>query len=500
MHLSLRQLEQYQARTLAPGELIPVARHLAVCDVCHERFTALAPVPEVIAPLTLEDDALSVEEDFHLDYEEHLAPYVDGTADEIDCEIVETHTEMCAVCAEGLRELFALKEEMAHLTTMPLATASAPVSNRASSPSLPKDTGANRGTQPFPLTRSERFIATFSSYLPASGARRIGAGVLAVTIVIGAVVLLRLWLTPGEDCEANIQNTANITPALPANTNRANDVNGAANTNASSGEMSSSQSDAMTRGNDDKAARGEEFNRVRNNNEAPRSDASLMSLNDGGRTVGLDRAGRLTGLEDVPNDYRQAVERALREQQLETSPDLAALINRKGRLRSGNDDEESFALVNPVGTLTRTPRPAFRWQALDGAIGYTVRIYDADLKLIATSPPLVMTHWTPPAPLAPGRIYSWQVTATKDDEDDVRQAVIAPAPQSPEARFQVLSESQTAEVRRAERIAGDSHLLRAVVYARFGLLGEAENELRKLRAANPRSTATRRLSEKLRPF
>ena len=46
---------------------------------------------------------------FHLDYEQHLEPYVDGKADDIDREIVESHVAECARCAEELRDLRAFR-------------------------------------------------------------------------------------------------------------------------------------------------------------------------------------------------------------------------------------------------------------------------------------------------------------------------------------------------------------------------------------------------------
>lgn len=78
-------------------ELLAVDRHLASCDACHARLA------EMVAGQSYD---LSIkEEPFHLDYEQHVAPYVDGTADEIDREIIESHIALCSQCAEDIRDL-----------------------------------------------------------------------------------------------------------------------------------------------------------------------------------------------------------------------------------------------------------------------------------------------------------------------------------------------------------------------------------------------------------
>ena len=46
-----------------------------------------------------------MQESFHLDYDQHLAPYVDGTANEVDREIVESHIALCSQCEEDVRDL-----------------------------------------------------------------------------------------------------------------------------------------------------------------------------------------------------------------------------------------------------------------------------------------------------------------------------------------------------------------------------------------------------------
>jgi len=102
-HLSETQLTRYRERSLDPQELLAVDRHLASCDLCHERLTRIPPGASIL----FESD----DEPFHLDYEQHLEPYVDGTANDIDREIVDSHVAVCSKCATDLGELLEFKRQ-----------------------------------------------------------------------------------------------------------------------------------------------------------------------------------------------------------------------------------------------------------------------------------------------------------------------------------------------------------------------------------------------------
>jgi hypothetical protein len=85
------------------------------------------------------------------------------------------------------------------------------------------------------------------------------------------------------------------------------------------------------------------------------------------------------------------------------------------------------------------------------------------------------------------------VTAVKDGKE-----IIAPSAPAPEARFKVLEKPQVDELRNLETAAGNSHLVRGTIYARFGLLDDAERELEMLLSANPKSPTARKLLQSLR--
>jgi hypothetical protein len=62
--------------------------------------------------LLLEDLREDAGEDFHLNYDEHLKPFIYGTISAVDREIVESHVEICAECREDLRDLLQFHEEL----------------------------------------------------------------------------------------------------------------------------------------------------------------------------------------------------------------------------------------------------------------------------------------------------------------------------------------------------------------------------------------------------
>jgi Putative zinc-finger len=220
--------------------------------------------------------------------------------------------------------------------------------------------------------------------------------------------------------------------------------------------------------------------------ESTPNEHFVVTLNDGGKRVTLDANGNIDGLAPLQDSSSRAVRRALTTGQVEV-PDLSELIGVKGRLLGPANDGVAFSLISPVGIVTRSARPTFRWQPLAGATSYTVAILDDSYNVVTTSPPLTTTNWSPTVELNRGRIYSWQVTASKDGKQQV-----SPTAPEPESRFKVLHKATVDELSNAET-SGNSHLVRGAMYARAGLLDDAERELRALLAANPNSEIAKKL-------
>ena len=224
-------------------------------------------------------------------------------------------------------------------------------------------------------------------------------------------------------------------------------------------------------------------------NESSSNDSTIaIELNDAGGRITLDKQGNITGLDALAPSAKSAVARALTAERVEQSQALAELNPKAGVLLGEQGKNSESLLVSPVGTVVRDDQPRFRWRALNGASSYTVNILDADFNVVSTSPPLTVTTWTPPSRLARGRVFSWQVETIKEG-----QKLIFPSAPSPEARFKILESDKTRELIQAEQTKPRSHLALGVLYARAGLIDDAERELRALVTTNPQSTTARRL-------
>jgi hypothetical protein len=220
----------------------------------------------------------------------------------------------------------------------------------------------------------------------------------------------------------------------------------------------------------------------------PETAPALVRLNDGGSSLALDARGRLTGVERWAPEYRRMAEDALSNQRAPRSPLLAGLSRQGSSLMGGADESRPFAIVEPAGKVLLAARPAFNWTRLEGAEGYVVEVYDAQFNLVSSSPALTGLSWTSPQ-LARGQVYSWQVKAVKGGQE-----FIAPRPPAPQAKFRILDQAAAAEIARARRDYASSHLLLGLLYARAGLLDEAEREFLALQKANPDSDAPRKLA------
>jgi anti-sigma factor RsiW len=227
----------------------------------------------------------------------------------------------------------------------------------------------------------------------------------------------------------------------------------------------------------------------------PKGAAAVIArLNDGGGQVTLDQEGRLSGVDHLPPVYQRMIERALTDQRIERSPLLAGLTPPGITPRGDGDARRGFfSVIEPVGVVTLSDQPTFRWSRLDGATCYVVEVYDERFDLVATSPQVANHSWTASQSLKQGGIYYWQVKAVKDGQD-----FKSPRPPAPQAKFRILDEARASELAKARRAYGSSRLTLGLLYAQAGLLDEAEMEFRALLKANPDSALGRRLLKQVR--
>lgn len=345
-HLSQIQLSGYSGRTLDPRELLVVDEHLASCDACHERLTLLHD--------SFKSSALpfqSPEMPFHLDYDQHLEAYVDGTANEIDREIVDSHVALCSKCAGELEDLLAFKQQPAAV---------------AAGHSRVKSSTWKQWLPQWPLS-NPAFATTV---------------VIAVFVVAMAVLLWTMYPT-SRGAEQAGTGSPNEQPS-PAATERTTENNPPSN-----------QSQENPAGQ-------------------PPGKEPLVGLNDAGGEISVNQRGELDGLDGLPPDLKERVGRALVTRRLDASPALTGWTTGSGMLRGQPENQNTLVPFKPTDVVLETDRPAFRWSPLEGANNYTVTIFDSKLRLVESSGPITGTEWTTSKPLERGVTYSWQISALKD--------------------------------------------------------------------------------------
>lgn len=219
----------------------------------------------------------------------------------------------------------------------------------------------------------------------------------------------------------------------------------------------------------------------------PQTIDFVATLTDAGRQITLDRDGRVSGLPPMAADQERLVGEALKDARVKTPSILGELAGRRGQLL-GPSDAPSFAVLQPAGEIVESQRPTFRWRRLEGAESYIVRVYDSRLSVVATSDPRQTTAWSLPVPLARGHVYGWNVTANKAGRE-----ITSPSPPAPEARFRVISGAELGAINQARRDHKDSHLILGLLYARSGLIADAEREMALLAQANPDSQVVKKL-------
>jgi hypothetical protein len=221
--------------------------------------------------------------------------------------------------------------------------------------------------------------------------------------------------------------------------------------------------------------------------ERPRPVVVLADL---AGEITLDSQGSLAGIGTLAPRDGERVRDALETGRLTVPTTLAALNGRRGALM-GSADAPGFRLVSPVGTVVLGTRPTLQWTPLPEAATYVVTLQDQSTGETISSPPVSRAPWTPEQPLVRGRTYAWQVAGSGSGKE-----IVVPRPPDPPARFSVAGASDAEQL---ERLPA-SHLVRGVLYAHAGLLGDAERELAALAAQNPKSEVAGRLLKQIRGF
>lgn len=452
-HLTEQEIAQFRRRELTPMERRLLDSHIAVCESCLRRVLNPAHSPLAFTSLTEALLPSADEKPFHLSQEE-LKRYNADSLDEADRTIFESHLEICSEC----------EREAAELQT--IAGSVSP--GGRSVEWVEKETKARW-----------RWLPVFGrmSTLWTSPAR-----VFGMIAAVGCVLLiLALWTqkktAPTQDQATQTEQRDN--PALPAI--------------QSNNSAEPSPGDALAGGSNENTSSPGSINNQDSSNsstEEQKTNASstVVRLQDNGAEVGLDRQGKLIGLERLTPQAQKAVQTALASEGLPEPQALNELGGPKIILMGQATDGVPFKLIAPIHSVLSLNRPTLRWQPLDGATHYTVSVFDSDFNRVAKSNPQTTTAWTVPLSLQNGKIYSWEVTALKDNQE-----ITSPVAPAPRAQFKIVELERLNEIATVRKQKPVSHLTLGVLYARAGLLTEAEGEFRALLNDNPQSNVAKKL-------
>jgi len=413
---------------MRPDELISASDHLAACSECSQLIHA----PNLVeAAYGAAHHSLATAGGDHLLFEQ-LAGFVDDTLEAPDREIVEHHLAACEECEADLQSLFDLSWQISRADQEPLAASA----SRAEASPAPRDLRV-------PWYRNLLSALTYNPLLQATC-------LLAISVLV-------IWGITRSRQERIDRLTEQI------------------------GQLQA-ENDSMRAAASDAAAQIARLTRENEEGRLPGDPTqAALRLNDGLGPVALDDSGTMQGLEAVPAELRTSVQTALTTARLQIPSGPSVKIGRvSGTLLGEAENRETFRLTTPVGSIVLSNSPAFRWESLPGATGYTVLVRDVTTGREIESEPLSDSQWTPKEPLERGHTYAWMVEAVKEG-----RRLRSPALDKPYAGFKVLDKQSFENIQRAQAAWGSSHLVMGIVYAKAGLKDAARKELKELQASNP---------------
>lgn len=453
-------MERFYARTFEVPEMVALWEHLDSCDDCHQVFQEIFQRRRQGAPLRINLSPEHWIKDEHFDYE-LLAAYIDKTLDSELREIVELHLKRCSDCRGDLAGLIAFRREI--------------------EPELKVRYGPEQQSGATPGWLLSLWNWPSSAWKPAY--------TLATLIIIGfAIVAVVFLIKPGTGNKTPARAFAGLTPtpsaaafAAPALNDFERRVPRPLET-GSTPKPDSTTSQARLTLPPPSAARKDE---KRFHAYSPTEVVAM--LNDGGRSITIDRAGNLTGLSDLSPEFQQSIREFLVAAEIKR-PDILAEINGVNSSLRGTGEKPSFALRSPVGEAIAEDHPRFQWEPLNGATAYRVQVSDSPSRAPISSEllPATTTQWATIEALSRGKVYSWIVIAIVNGKE-----IVSPPVSMPEAKFKVLEEEKVRELSHLKR--ANSQLLLGVFCAREGMLAEAKQAFQSLADDNPQSPIVQKL-------
>lgn len=469
-HPSDTTMSRYRARTLPPRENQVVERHFDVCARCLRQLITPEELKGTLQAFRkmLDESGREVRND-HPDAT-HLRAYIGKVLLPVESEIVEGHLELCYGCARRVEDL------TRH-------------SRRLTAPEL----------------REKLFgLMTFEGV---ASWRSVHQGLLAAAAISAFVVvpvLVALW-RPGDVVHRITETTP---PGAGADSAEEAQQRGGGTRQVSE----SHGKDALLRAGTESSKRSDQLAR----RAAPNSKSSEQpgrrhprakvivgggAVNSGGNSPGT-LIPELTGLEQLPVATQKQLIASWRTGEVPRSPELVGITGQTGVQLKGPNDTAQYEVVGPAGTVVMSERPTLRWRmsstaTVPDAIAFFVIITNLDTGQKQKSGPVTTTHWSPIELLLPNHRYRWSVVARLKDGTETH----APFPPAPEARFKIISKNRAASLRRHTRTSGNNPLspfVLGMLYAREGLVDEAESQFERYAEINPDSDVAKKLLNNVR--
>lgn len=377
-HLSKDLIARYKEQALLPGEWRYIREHTASCEPCRVEVLDQEKLVATVRAEREEFRRLAGEELLHPATAE-LNSYVRSNLNANESEIIETHLEMCSSCAKTAEEI---QSEIVTAYPPPIGSIDA----------VKREAGEMLSFAPNQrLTR--KWLRPGFAF----------ASLFVIITLLGVVILLSLRSNnsqqpasfggAGEFTQGPtplVPNT-NSTPSPPQqNQGLNNNIDSLAGANGSDPSRQVRKSQARTR--------------------RPSKPSGKTNLIPGSNSP----------LETVFED-----------------PNLMSKIRYKPRYLLGPENGKVVRVrpLSPIGTVIKGTLPTFKWSPVDGAASYRVTILDEELNPFIPASNTTSTELSIAAPLARGKVYTWQVTAIMPDGSEIPSTSAAhPAP-----RFAVLA-------------------------------------------------------------
>ena len=371
------------------------------------------------------------DEPFHLDYDEHLQPYIDETINKIDREIIESHLENCSSCSHQVRDLREFKQS---LELKKLKTALAEKAVESVWTKFAGWLNANFRVFAFAslLIGLSLFglFAFFSSRNQVEEVKNLPNTNVAVPIQTPTAMPINEAVTPTPKIESNISSNIN---------NQNTVVNLNKNTNA---------------------------NRIESTNKS-------VNVNQSSPIEMVETPSELVGLS---GSNKEIVSKIMQTEKL-SIPSFLTVLTVRGSNGNGKDE------VSPNAVILRDTQPNFSWQNKKDAKFYELSIFDDNFKTLKTVTKLSSTNWKAASTLPRGKVLRWELKA--DNQSGTEQ------PQR--GMFYILDDKAIREIAQVEANKQVSPLARGIVYAKNGLLAEAEKEFKNYLVKKPNSKIAQKL-------